>query len=207
MPEFNFNLSASQMGKLKKQMPFQISHGALKGEKKTHEAMVMLNDKFHKKIQSAIRRGKGLRINPMSDIEEVMTGGKIKNPFKNAGKALNKVSNGFNNAVSKLNPVAPLLENKKTSNALNVAGKVTDGYLLPAVVEAGKPLFYGTSALGSTIATGTPVPGLVASQALWKYGGGEANDPSKKQKSKTLGMVSKKAVQLGSKTLLKGSGL
>jgi hypothetical protein len=94
MPEFSLKLSAPQMTKLKKDMPFQMTHSALSGDKETtHTATVMLTDMCYKKVQSAIRRGKGLRINPANDISEVMSGGKIS--LKKVGRVLKNVGRNY----------------------------------------------------------------------------------------------------------------
>jgi hypothetical protein len=53
----------------------------------------MLTDMCYKKVQSAIRRGKGLRINPANDISEVMSGGKIS--LKKVGRVLKNVGKNY----------------------------------------------------------------------------------------------------------------
>jgi hypothetical protein len=101
-------------------------------------------------------------------------GGKIHigKTFKKVGKDIGKVSKGLGKVGTKL-------------------GAVTNDYILPAVVSAGKPIYDATAMSASTMLTGNPALGKVAGDALWdNMVEKKGIDPRDRQKSKALGKSS-----------------
>ncbi len=134
----------------------------------------------------------------------------MKNISKPQGGKLKglKIPKGFTKAIRAINPMTHAIENKRSRKAMIKAGEFTNDYALPAVVEAGKPLYYGTAGLASTALTGNPLLGTTAAKVLWEEMGAK-HDPSKNQKSERLQSVSKFVGNKGSKVLLnnmKGEG-
>ena len=131
-----------------------------------------------------------------------MCGGKIRM------KGLTKVGKAFGKAGDALNPMSYALKNKGTRDAMIASGEVTNDYALPAVTTAGLPLYYG--AAGTTgMLLGGPVGAMTATKAADELYKGmvvkPGYDPQERQKSKTLGVVSKKTGELGAKNLKQGA--
>lgn len=109
-------------------------------------------------------------------------GAGIGRAFKKFGKSLTK-------GVEYANPMMWALKNKRSRKGMIETGKITTNYLLPAVVEAGKPVYYGVAGTAGMM-IGGPVGALAATKAaeeLWKRQG-QPYQP--KQKSELLGKIS-----------------
>jgi hypothetical protein len=131
----------------------------------------------------------------------------ISKTFKPAGKAFEKVGKSFDKATTAINPITYALADKKTSKLMSQSGKTTRDYILPAVVSAGKPIYDATFAVGSTLATGNPLLGKIAGDALYNQMVAKKGfDPRKNQKSKTLGTASSAFGNLISKSYSAGLG-
>ena len=122
----------------------------------------------------------------------------INGGVRDIGKALRRGMRGVNKELSKANP----LGYKGVQNVGAKMGDITNNYLLPAVVSAGKPMLDVTAMGASTMLTGNPVLGKAVSDIAWREGVQKTgNDPRERQKSKTLGELSGVAGQTGSKFL------
>lgn len=122
----------------------------------------------------------------------------INGGVRDIGKALRRGMRGVNKELSKANP----LGYKGVQNVGAKMGDITNNYLLPAVVSAGKPMLDVTAMGASTMLTGNPVLGKAVSDIAWREGVQKTgNDPRERQKNKTLGELSGVAGQTGSKFL------
>ena len=131
----------------------------------------------------------------------------ISKTFKPVGKAFDKVGKSFDKATTAINPISYALADKKTSKLMSASGDTTRDYILPAVVSAGKPIYDATFAVGSTLATGNPLLGKIAGDALYnEMVTKKGFDPRKNQKSKTLGTASSAFGNLISKPYSAGLG-
>jgi hypothetical protein len=122
-------------------------------------------------------------------------GGKIKNPFKKVGKAFDKAGVAMNKGMAKtataINPMTYVLGSKTGRNLGIGLGDVTNNYLLPAVVSAGKPIYDATAITASTMLTGNPVLGKAVADTVWnEMVAKKGYDPRDRQKSKELGELS-----------------
>ena len=118
------------------------------------------------------------------DAIQDMEGGKVK-----IGKVFNrkKLSSGFAKGTTTINPMGTKV-GRQIGKSL---GDITNNYLLPAVVSAGKPMLDITAMGASTALTGNPVLGKVVSDIAWREGVEKTgNDPRKRQKSAILGDLS-----------------
>jgi hypothetical protein len=124
---------------------------------------------------------------------------RAKNVKKFGGSKLSsKLSQGFAKVAEKINPFGVALKNKKTANLLTSSGDITHDYILPAVVEAGKPIGEAVFMSGSTALTGNPLLGRAVYNSLWKnMVADKGYDPRQYQKSKTLGKVAKATGAIG----------
>lgn len=119
---------------------------------------------------------------------------------KDFGSTAGKANRAGAPGATQINPMHQFM-NTRAGQKLGIQlGETTDDYLLPATVEAGKPLYYGAAMTGSTMTTGNPYLGMMAAKQLWNTMGAE-NDPSKNQKSKELGIASKVVGTVGAKSL------
>jgi len=131
-------------------------------------------------------------VKPLSN---AFTSHKAINALYHTSNNMNKANIGMINAqygdaqnLNKLNPVYSGL--KLNPQGGMDFGKLTKGYLMPAAVEVGKPVYTGTAMMGSTMLTGNPIMGKIVADELWNNMGGEQYDPSRNQKSKELGTAS-----------------
>jgi hypothetical protein len=131
----------------------------------------------------------------------------ISKTFKPVGKSFEKVGKTFDKATTAINPISYALADKKTSKLMSASGDTTRDYILPAVVSVGKPIYDTTFAVGSTLATGNPLLGKIAGDALFnEMVKKKGFDPRKNQKSKTLGTASSAFGNLISKPYSAGLG-
>jgi hypothetical protein len=113
-------------------------------------------------------------------------------------KGGSKLSQGFAKVAEKINPMSYAIKNKKTRNLMTSSGDVTHDYILPSVVEIGKPIAEAAAMGLSTMATGNPLLGKVVFDSLYKNMVSEKGyDVRKNQKSAALGKVSKALGQAG----------
>ncbi len=111
--------------------------------------------------------------------------------FNPVGKAFDTAGKAMNTATDAINPMSYMLKNKKTAKAMGATGQATHDYILPAVVEAGKPIFDATAATASTMLTGNPVLGKAIASTMWNQMVEKPGyDPRQNQKSKELGELS-----------------
>lgn len=111
--------------------------------------------------------------------------GKVVSPVT---KGLSKVEKSISKVTDKINPMSYALDNKTISKGMSSLGDVTHDYILPAVVQAGKPIYDATAMAASTALTGNPVLGKVAADTLWnEMVAKQGYDPRKNQKSEILG--------------------
>jgi hypothetical protein len=117
----------------------------------------------------------------------------IENEFGNKqnvrGGKLN-IGKAFNKAMMKANPVTAVLGTKTGRKIMGDSGKLTNNYIMPAVVEAGKPIEYGVAGATGTL-LGGPAGGMAAITAtkLLNQKFLNKNDPSLNQKSQVLGTI------------------
>lgn len=126
--------------------------------------------------------------------DEVVTGGG-KNPFRKLTKGFKAMQRGIDKGfaaidISKVNPMAYAAKDKNARALSHDLFDATQNYIMPAVVSAGKPIYTATAATASTAATGNPILGKAASDALWnQMVAKKGYDPRQNQKSKLLGEV------------------
>ena len=115
------------------------------------------------------------------------------------GKSLKPVTSGISKATGKLskatdkiNPLTYAFKDKGFNKLGVQSGEVTQDYLLPAVVQAGKPVYDASAMTASTMLTGNPILGKVAGDALWNTMA-QPYDPRERQKSQILGEVASTA--------------
>ena len=115
------------------------------------------------------------------------------------GKELKPVTSGISKATGKLskatdkiNPLTYAFKDKGFNKLGVQSGEVTQDYLLPAVVQAGKPVYDASAMTASTMLTGNPLLGKVAGDALWNTMA-QPYDPRERQKSQILGEVASTA--------------
>ena len=101
--------------------------------------------------------------------EVAVEGGKLK---------MSKVSQN-------INPMAHMIKNKKSRKALSASGDVTQDYLLPATVEAGKPVYYGAAGTAGMM-VGGPLGAIVATEGAKELWDQKAQPYQPTQKSKSL---------------------
>lgn len=137
-------------------------------------------------------------------LENILPKDYLKNKMKKneqetgGSKLSSKMSQGFAKVAEKLNPFAPALKNKKTRNLMTSSGDVTRDYILPAVVEVGKPIAEASAMGLSTMATGNPMLGKIVFDSLYRNMVTEKGyDPRQNQKSKILGKVAKATGAVG----------
>lgn len=137
-------------------------------------------------------------------------------------KGYDKLQNAATGTVSKSNEATVDKSTKAYSNSRfnvvgsksfqnigNKTGDATWHYALPATMTAGKHLYDGVAATASTMLTGNPMAGRVASKALWNTFIDEDTDLRKNQKSAVLGRVADEVGKHGTTALtgsMKGSG-
>ncbi len=117
---------------------------------------------------------------------------KIREFDKKSGgsKMSSKLSQGFAKFSDKLNPFTPALKNKKTRNLMTSSGDITRNYIVPALVEVGKPVAEASAMALSTAATGNPLLGKVVFDSLYNnMVSKKGYDPRQNQKSKELGKI------------------
>lgn len=131
-----------------------------------------------------------------------VVGGKV-----NLRKGLTKVGKAFGKVGEALNPISYALKDKSTRDAMIASGDVTQNYALPAVTTAGLPLYYGAAGTAGML-VGGPLGSLAATKAADELYKGmvvkPGYDPQQRQKSKTLGVVSKEVGKLGAARFKQG---
>lgn len=123
---------------------------------------------------------------------------RTKNTFKPVGKAFDKAGSDLtkgafavSQGLNKINPMMLALNDKRTSKGMADLGEVTNDYLLPAVVSAGKPVYDATAMGASTLLTGNPILGKAVADSLWdNMVANRGIDPRDRQKSQALGTTS-----------------
>ena len=148
--------------------------------------------------------------------EKGVEGGKIS--MGKISKGLSKVGKAFSTGTEKINPLSYAVKDKKLSNAMRKAGAFTQDYALPAVVQAGMPLYYGAAGTAGMM-LGGPVGAVAATKGAEllydEMVGKKGYDPRERQKSKLLGNVAKSMGSVGASELksemkqpkTKGSGM
>ena len=117
-------------------------------------------------------------------------GGKkgIIKKLKSAGE---KMAQGISKGSEYVNPMMWAIKDKNVRGAMATSGQITNDYLLPAVVSAGKPIYDATAMTASTMLTGNPVLGKAVADTLWnEMVAKKGFDPRENQKSKELGQLS-----------------
>jgi hypothetical protein len=93
MPTIEVQITSAQNTKLKRNETIQLSYAALKqvNSKATHDAKIDVSDAVYKKVQSAIRRGKGIWI-VQGEYEGGSTWKKVKGFAQSkTGRAISKI--------------------------------------------------------------------------------------------------------------------
>jgi hypothetical protein len=107
------------------------------------------------------------------------------------GKSLTKGAFAVSQGLNKINPMMIALNNPKSRKVMSQSGELTNDYLLPAVVSAGKPVYDGTAMGASTLLTGNPLLGKALADSLWdNMVANKGIDPRDRQKSEELGNFS-----------------
>lgn len=132
----------------------------------------------------------------MPDGYIIIKGGRV-----DIGKKLRRGFRPIAKQLSKANPLA-----YKPVQSLGAKfGDITNNYLLPAAVSAGKPLLDASMIAASTALTGNPFLGQMLSDVVWEEGVEKTGiDPRDRQKSKELGLLSGVMGEAGAK--LYGAG-
>ena len=107
MEKLQLHISPAQMSKIKKGLPIQIAHKSMGADK--GNVVISLKPEKAKKMMSAFKRGKGLRI--QMDEDEVRGSGffdKVVKSVKSVAKKTEKVAVDAGNAVAK--PVKSVLK-------------------------------------------------------------------------------------------------
>lgn len=137
-----------------------------------------------------------------SDEEMSVEGGKKPNigkAFKKFGKSVSKGFEKMAKGTEYINPMMWAIKDKGTSKLMRQSGQLTNDYLLPAVVEAGKPVMDAVAMSASTALTGNPLLGKAVMDTAWKEMVEKPGyDPRKRQKSEALGEISKAVGQVAS---------
>ena len=137
-----------------------------------------------------------------SESDEEMEGGKKPNigkAFKKFGKSVSKGFEKMAKGTEYINPMMWAIKDKGTSKLMRQSGQLTNDYLLPAVVEAGKPVMDAVAMSASTALTGNPLLGKAVMDTAWKEMVEKPGyDPRKRQKSEALGEISKAVGQVAS---------
>lgn len=108
-----------------------------------------------------------------------------------------KLRRGFRPVAKQLSKANPLAYKPVQSLGAKL-GDITNNYLLPAAVSAGKPLLDASLIAASTALTGNPFLGQVISDVVWEEGVEKTGiDPRERQKSKELGLLSGLAGEAG----------
>ena len=143
-----------------------------------------------------------LKSSDANPVEDIIEGGKIK--MGKVSKGLSKVGKAFSTASDAVNPISYAVKDKKLSNVMRKAGDFTQNYALPAVVQAGIPLYYGAAGTAGMM-LGGPVGSVAATkgaQLLYdEMVGKKGYDPRERQKSKLLGNVATNMGRVGSSEL------
>lgn len=122
--------------------------------------------------------------------------GGVRGGPRDVAKKMRRGMKPVSKTLSKANP----LGYKEVQNVGAKMGDVTNNYLLPAVVSAGKPMLDVAAMGASTALTGNPFLGKTVSDIAWREGVEKTgNDPRERQKSKELGELSEVAGKTGSK--------
>ena len=122
--------------------------------------------------------------------------GGVRGGPRDVAKKMRRGMKPVSKTLSKANP----LGYKEVQNVGAKMGDVTNNYLLPAVVSAGKPMLDVAAMGASTALTGNPFLGKTLSDIAWREGVEKTgNDPRERQKSKELGELSEVAGKTGSK--------
>jgi hypothetical protein len=146
--------------------------------------------------------------NPMSG-----SGYKVKVP-KGGKISLSKITKGITKGVSKATtPLNKATQALQMANPLHyitgtkggqkfgmTTGDIAANYALPAVIEAGKPLYLGAAGTAGMM-VGGPVGALIATEAAKELYDSRAKPYEPKQKSKALGAFSKEFGKAGSKAI------
>jgi hypothetical protein len=83
----------------------------------------------------------------------------VAKAFDKAGSDMASGMNTMVEGLNKINPMMIALNNDKSRKLMAQSGELTNDYLLPAVVSAGKPLYDTSAMAASTMLTGNPVLG------------------------------------------------
>lgn len=127
-------------------------------------------------------------------------------------KGVEKATEAMSKVTDKINPMTYALDSKPISGAMGSLGKTTNDYLLPAVVQAGKPIYDASAMAASSVLTGNPILGKVAADSLWnEMVAKKGVDPRQNQKSKLLGKFATAAGEsaaagIGGRRRRKGGG-
>lgn len=128
-----------------------------------------------------------------------MNGGKLSSTKIN--KAFTK---GIEKATTAVNPMSYAIKNKQTQQAMIDTGTVTTDYLLPGVVSAGLPLYYGAAGTAGMM-LGGPIGAAAAVEGSKKLYEGmvtsKGYDPRESQKSSVLGAASENVGKYGASEL------
>jgi hypothetical protein len=169
LSEHSVSLSPSQVSKMRRGLNVSLSpkHFSASGNH-----IIAVHPDTHHRILSAIRKGKGLKINlkPVENIYKKTTGGKIS--IKGIGRALNK---GFHKAEEGLKSFGHQAE-----KGINRVGKVVAKPMVDALIQGGIPAVLG--ATGEVL--GGPLGGIAGSVA----GSAVANAVQAQANKKGLGV-------------------
>jgi hypothetical protein len=133
-----------------------------------------------------------IRPDESSSDEEIEEGeGGKRSGLKSLQKGFTKMGTAFGKAGEAMNPMSYAIKDKGTRGAMVSSGDVTQNYLLPATVSAGKPIYDATAMTASTMLTGNPILGKAVADSLWdNMVAKKGYDPRERQKSQELGELS-----------------
>jgi hypothetical protein len=150
LTEHSVSLSPAQVSKMRRGLNVSLSpkHFTANGNH-----IISVHPLTHKRILSAIRRGKGLKISlkPAEDLFKKTTGGKIS--LKGIGRAITR---GFHKAESGLKSFGHQAE-----KGINRVGKVVAKPMVDALIQGGIPAVLGVT--GEVL--GGPLGGIAGSVA------------------------------------------
>lgn len=154
----------------------------------------------------------GGKVNLEKELKKV--GKQISKATKPASKATNKLEKAFqpsgkttiqfSKAMDKVNPVGYAIRDPRLQSAMIKSGEISTDYLLPAIVQAGMPMYYGAAGtagmmLGGPLGAAAAVQGarMLHDEMVGKPG----YSPAQQQRSKSLGQFSTAVGKIGASNI------
>ncbi len=154
----------------------------------------------------------GGKVNLEKELKKV--GKQISRATKPVSKATSKLDKAFqpsgkttiqfSKAMDKVNPVGYAIRDPRLQSAMIKSGEISTDYLLPAIVQAGMPMYYGAAGtagmmLGGPLGAAAAVQGarMLHDEMVGKPG----YSPAQQQRSKSLGQFSTAVGKIGASNI------